>query len=372
MSREELLRLAAGSGLPVLDLSLGVPADPSPADPLPADPAPPAPSARPAPAAYPASAGSEVLRTAAAGYLHRRFGVRVPVEAVAACVGTKEFISTLPLFLREIRGDDARDTVLIPALCYPTYEYGARLAGLRVHRVPVDGRLRMRLDLLPAAVVGRALCLWVNSPANPTGTVEPLDRIAAWGRARGVPVLSDEAYAEATWAHPPRTVLAGGLSGVLAVHSLSKRSHAPGLRVGFYAGDPHLVAELVPRRRAAGLMAGSASQARAAALLDDDAHALAQRERNARRVAGLVAELDRAGLPCRPPGGGLFAWVAAPDGRGTAFARRLAAEAGLVVMPGAEYGPGGGGHVRIAAVHDPAAVAARLALLRHPALVPTP
>ncbi|GJF28399.1 aminotransferase [Kitasatospora sp. NE20-6] len=359
MTREDLLRLAAGSGLPVLDLSLGVPADPPP---LLAGPVPP-----PAPAAYPASAGSDALRAAAAGYLHRRFGVRVPAEAVAACVGTKEFISTLPLFLREIEPDAGRDTVLIPALCYPTYEYGARLAGLRVHRVPVDGGLRMRLDLLPPAVVSRALCLWVNSPANPTGTVEPLDRIAAWGRRRGVPVLSDEAYTEATWVHAPRTALAGGLSGVLAVHSLSKRSNAPGLRVGFYAGDPRLVAQLVPRRRAAGLMAGASAQARAAVLLADDVHAEERRALNARRVAGLVEVLGRAGLPCRHPGGGLFVWVPAPGGDGAAFARTLAGTAGLVVMPGAEYGPGGCGHVRVAAVLDADAVAPRLALLRQPA-----
>ncbi|MGW1491353.1 pyridoxal phosphate-dependent aminotransferase [Streptomyces sp. NPDC002402] len=374
-SRDEALALAAASGHRPVDLSLGVPGDPPPG---PRDFPPGQPPGHPGDgpvAAYPPSAGTQQLRDGIAGYLRRRYTVTVPPEALAACVGSKEFISTLPLFLRDlVRGPArgaGRDTVLIPALCYPSYEYGARLAGLRVHRVPVDKAFRMRLDRLAPDVVRRALCLWVNSPANPTGIVEDLDSVADWGRAHDVLVLSDEAYAEATWCHEPRTVLRGGLDGVLAVHSLSKRSNTPGLRVGFYAGDPTLVAGLVRRRRQAGLMAATASQQLAAVLLADDRHAAQQRSRNARRVSDLADRLNALGLPCTTPEGGLFAWVAAPDGDGRAFAHRAAAHAGVVMTPGSEYGPDGDGHVRIAAVHDLAPIASRLELLRPvPARVP--
>ncbi|WP_328738719.1 aminotransferase class I/II-fold pyridoxal phosphate-dependent enzyme [Streptomyces erythrochromogenes] len=365
-SRDEALALAGASGHRPLDLSLGIPCDPPPRVPGAAHTSR-QPRAR-VTAAYPPSAGTPQLRDAITGYLLRRYAVAVPPEAVAACVGSKEFISTLPLFLRDLTQQHARgagrDTVLIPALGYPSYAFGARLAGLRVHRVPVDETFRIRLDRIAPHVVSRALCLWVNSPANPTGVVEDLDRVAAWGRAHGVLVVSDEAYAETTWCHEPRTVLRGGLDGVLTVHSLSKRSNAPGLRVGFYAGDPTLVAGLVHRRRQGGLMAAAASQQFAASLLADDRHAAEQRSRNARRVSDLVDRLNALGLPCASPAGGLFAWVAAPEGGGRAFAHHAAAHAGVVVTPGSEFGPRGDGYVRIAAVHDLSAIASRLALLR--------
>ncbi|MFI1367059.1 pyridoxal phosphate-dependent aminotransferase [Streptomyces griseochromogenes] len=358
-SREDLLALAAESGHRPLDLSLGVPADPAPA----AEPG----AGTATSAAYPPSRGTEELRAAAAGYLQRRYGVTVPVDSVAACAGSKEFISTLPLFLRDAsdatREGSRRDTVLIPSLGYPPYELGVRLAGLRPHRVPVDAEFRMRLDLLPPKAVARALFLWVNTPANPTGVVEPLAPVVAWGRAHGVPVVSDEAYAEATWCDEPRTALSDGLDGVLAVHSVSKRSNGPGLRLGFYAGDPRLVAQLVPRRRAAGLMASDVSQATGTRLFADDHHALAQRRRNAGRVTELVDELNANGVSCTAPEGGLFVWASAPGGDGTAFARAAAARTGIVLAPGVTYGPAGRGHVRIAAVHDRAVLAPRLALL---------
>ena len=277
-TREEGLVLAASSGLPVLDLSQGIAGD---APPVPEDP-PAAPLAE-----YPASAGSAELRAAAATRLHRSYGVHVPTEAVAACVGTKEFISTLPLLLRHIRRSAGPyDTVLVPALGYPPYAYGAELAGLRVVRVPTDRNFRMRLDALSQDDVRRALCLWINSPANPTGVVEPLADIVRWGRENGVVVLSDEAYSAATWSGEPQTALSTGLSGVLAVHSLSKRSNSPQVRAGFYAGDPDLVAQLVVRRRLAGLMAGAVDQHRARWLLLDEQHAVEQRIRTRRRVRG--------------------------------------------------------------------------------------
>ncbi|MER5648737.1 pyridoxal phosphate-dependent aminotransferase [Streptosporangium sp. NPDC002524] len=359
-SRERAWELAAASGWPPLDLSLGVPAEPAPAI------SSPGPRESRAPAAYPPSAGTGSLRTAAAGYLERRFGVTVPASAVAACAGAKEFISTVPSLLRLARRDRSprRDVALIPALGYPPYAFGARLAGLDVHRVPVDAAGRMDLGRVPDHLAARALYLWVNSPANPAGTVEPRpDEIVGWGREHGVVVLSDEVYAELTWDGAPRTALAAGLDGVLAVHGVAKRSNAPGLRVGFYAGDPALVSELLPSRRDAGLIAAGDSQRAAADLLGDDAHAAGLRARTAHRLAGLVEALNDCGLRCAHPEGGPFVWLAAPGGDGVEFAYRVAARAGLVIAPGIAYGPSGGGHVRVAAVHDPQLLRPRLAAL---------
>lgn len=351
VTREELVRLAEGSGFSLLDLSLGVPTDPPPqvrawhADRV---------------HGYPPSAGTEELRTAARNYLIRRFGVRVATEAVAACLGAKEFIGTLPLYLRSLRGAADRDVVLIPGLGYPSYGFGAQLAGLQAHRVPLDGESRMRLDLLPDDIVARALLVWVNSPCNPTGVLEELGVITDWGRANGVVVASDEAYAETTWTGDMRSILQNGADGMLCVHSMSKRSNFPGLRVGFYAGDQALVTGLARLRRETGLIASRAAQDGAAALLADDGHAVLQRDRNRIRLSGLIDALHAHGFRCAKPAGGIFAWVSAPGGDGDLFARQVASRAGVVVRPGGEYGPTGVGYVRVAAVRDVAEVATRL------------
>ncbi|MDQ4088998.1 MAG: aminotransferase class I/II-fold pyridoxal phosphate-dependent enzyme, partial [Actinomycetota bacterium] len=253
----------------IVDLSIGTPFDPPPAEALAAL------STSGAERGYPASIGSKRLREAAVGWMGRRFGVEVPVDGVAACVGTKELVANVVGWLR-LRTPD-RDTVLYPSIAYPTYEMGATLAGCRA--VPVDD-----LALLPDAEAGRALCLWVNSPANPTGALADLGAAATWGRAHGVPVLSDECYAEFTWDGLPHTILEHGLDGVLAVHSLSKRSNLAGLRVGFYAGDGDLVHYLSEVRKHAGFMVPGPVQAAAAVALDDDAHVDEQRERYLERL----------------------------------------------------------------------------------------
>jgi aspartate/methionine/tyrosine aminotransferase len=359
-SRDRALELAAASGREVVDLSLGVRPN-HPPGPLLDEGAEDDEVTR-----YPLSAGSERLRTAAAGYLNRRFGVEVPAAAVAACAGAKEFIATVPPLLRYARQDRTleRDIALIPALGYPPYELCARLAGLRVHRMPMDDDLGIAADKIPEEVAARSLYLWLNSPANPTGTVQAdPDRLMGWAREHGVIVLCDEAYAELVWQGRARTVLSNGLGGVLAVHSVSKRSNAPGLRVGFFAGDPGLVAQLLPLRRRAGLIASATSQRAAARLLDEDTHAALLYEHSRTTMSGLLDVLDRFPLRYVRPAGGLFVWVAAPGGDGVGFAYTAARRAGLVVTPGGEYGPAGRGHIRLAAAHPPAAVAERLAVL---------
>src|SRR5690606_1041049 len=290
-----------------------------------------------------------------------RFGVSIDPGAVAACIGTKELVAGLPHWLRLRRPD--RDTVLYPEISYPTYAMGATLAGCRA--VPYR-----RLEDIAPADAERALCLWVNSPANPTGELSDLPGAAAWGRARGVPVLSDECYIEFTWDGPGRTILAEGSEGVLALHSLSKRSNLAGARVGFYAGDGELVHYLAEVRKHAGFMVPGPVQAAAVAAFADDTHVEEQRTRYLRRLERLVDALGAADIPCQLPPATFYLWVAAPDGDAWALTARLAAEAGAIVSPGEFYGPAGSGHVRIAAVQPDDRidlVADRLAGRRGPA-----
>ncbi len=303
---------------------------------------------------YPASAGSAQLREAAAAWLARRFELAdVPVSSVAACVGTKELVASVPHVLR-LR-EPEKDTVLYPAVSYPTYAMGAELAGCRAVPVPPrSGRLGgLDLEAIDPPDAERALVLWSNSPSNPTGGLGDLGSEAAWGRAHRVPVFSDECYAEFTWNGPPRSVLQHGADGVVAVHSLSKRSNLAGVRVGFYAGDAELVEFLRAVRQHAGLMVPGPAQAAGAAALADDDHVEAQRARYRERLVYLGGVLGDYGCPVMPPEGGFYLWVPVPADRwpdAWAMAEALATDGGLLVSPGDLYGEGGAGHVRVALV----------------------
>src|SRR4051812_9208477 len=325
-----------------IDLSIGTPCDPPPAAVLAAL------SAGDAARGYPPSIGTKALREAAARWIQRRLGAAVdPETQLAACVGTKEFVASLPQYLK-LRTPD-RDTILYPAISYPTYEMGATLAGLRA--VPY-----LQLADIAEADAERALAVWVNSPANPTGELSDLAAVAEWGRARGVPVISDECYAEFTWAGRPTTILREGTEGLLAVHSLSKRDNFAGARIGFYAGDAELVHYLREVRKHAGLMPPGPVQAAAVVALDDDAHVDAQRARYLGRLRRLVEVLGKAGYPAQLPDGAFYLWVPAPDGDAWQMARDVAAKAGIVVSPGEFYGPHGAGFVRVAAVQPDARI----------------
>ncbi len=344
---------------------------------------------------YPPSVGTLAYREACASWLSRRFGVSMDAGNIGACIGTKEFVASLPGYLRllhESRGagsadeegsrdsvvgsrnvgnkelgnrdvgnrDGAvgnRDTVLFPELSYPTYSMGARLAGLRAVGVPAGGRAA--LESISPEDRDRALLLWVNSPSNPTGMLSELPVYAEWGREHGILVVSDECYADYIWNDEgwPHTILDSsdgthGLDGVLAVHSLSKRSNFAGARAGFYTGDPSVVAFLVELRKHAGLMVPAPIQAAAIAALADDNHVVRQRDIYYSRLVRLVDILSALGIEATLPQGSFYLWVKVPLSMGDCWdmTEWLAVTLGIVVSPGEFYGIGGKGHVRIAAV----------------------
>jgi succinyldiaminopimelate transaminase len=338
---DELKAKAAELHGEVVDLSIGTPFD----EPPPAVVA--ALSSSGLERAYPPSVGSESYLAAVERWFDRRFAVHVEPDSIGATVGSKEFVASVPLFMH-LRVP-TRDTVLYPAISYPTYEMGATLAGLRA--VPVRMAADGRLDLasLNASDVDRALLLWVNSPGNPTGHLDDLGAAAAWGRRNGVPVFSDECYIEFTWSGPGRTILEHGLDGVVSVHSLSKRSNLAGARAGFYAGDRELVHYLREVRKHAGLMVPGPVQAAAVVALDDDQHVEAQRARYLHRLTSLAAVIEQwSGISVDLPDGAFYLWIPTHDG--WAFADRLASDGGAIVSPGEFYGADGAGFVRVAVV----------------------
>ena len=296
---------------------------------------------------YPPSAGSVAFREAAATWLQRRLHVDLDPGDVAACVGTKEFVGTVAGYLH-LRQPE-RDTVLYPEISYPTYAMGATLAGLRSRPVRVeDGRLD--LASISANDAARALVLWTNSPSNPTGDLDDLQAAATWGREHGVLVASDECYSEFTWSSAPRTILEHGSEGVLALHSISKRSNLAGLRAGFYAGDPATVAFLRSVRQHAGFMVPAPVQAAVALAYGDDEHVELQRERYRRRLEVLSGALNHFGVETSMPQGTFYLWCWGQGRNGWELAELIAKASGLVVSPGELYGERGRDHVRVALV----------------------
>lgn len=295
---------------------------------------------------YPSSAGSLEYRSAAARWLNRRFQVDVGEMDVAACVGTKEFVASLAGYAH-LRLPE-RDVVLYPSVSYPTYAMSAALCGLRAVPVTVTNG-RLDLDAVAPSDVSRALVLWSNSPSNPTGHLDDLAAAADWGRRHGVLVASDECYVDFTWAAPPRSILQRGATGVLAVHSVSKRSNLAGVRAGFYAGDPSWVSYLRSVRQHAGLMVAGPVQALVARAYDDDEHVGLQRERYWSRLQLMSDALAACGVDAPLPDGAFYLWASKDGLDGWSLASWLAERAGVVVSPGEFYGEGRD-KVRIAVV----------------------
>jgi len=310
---------------------------------------------------YPPSAGTPRYREAAAGWLARRFGVDVAADHLAACVGTKEFVASLAGYLRLRRPD--RDTVLYPAISYPTYAMGATLAGVRAVAVPMRAGV-LDLAAIDPADARRALVLWSNSPSNPTGYLDDLGAVAQWGREHDVLVASDECYADFTWRDHPRTILAHGMDNVIAVHSISKRSNLAGVRAGFYAGDADVVSYLRLVRQHAGLMVAAPVQAAVAVAYDDDAHVEVQRDVYYRRLQILGDAVRSAGVTCPVPEGSFYLWCSRQGMDGWRLAQWFAEVAGLIVSPGELYGPAGSDHVRIALVQPDDAIERAASRLR--------
>jgi succinyldiaminopimelate transaminase len=303
---------------------------------------------------YPPTVGTREYRGAATDWLTRRFGVTVEPDAVVACIGTKEFVASLPRWL-SLR-DPTRDTVLYPGVAYPSYAMGATLAGLRAVPVPVDTLWRLDVNAVDPDEAARALVLWLNDPANPTGassTAEALDATVNWARARGIVIASDECYAEFTFDEDgrpakPVTALASGAEQVLAVHSLSKRSNMAGLRAGFVAGDTDLVQYLGEVRKHAGLMVPGPIQAAASAALADEAHVDAQRSRYRARRNRLLPALAAHGIHHAGGPSTFYLWLSAPSvGDGWALTAELA-RLGILVAPGELYGDAGASYARLA------------------------
>jgi succinyldiaminopimelate transaminase len=322
----------------IVDLSVGTPVDPTPQlirDALAA--------ASNAPG-YPQTYGTAPLRQAVVDWFARRRGVHdLDPRGVLPTIGSKELVAWLPTLLGLRDGD----VVVHPAVAYPTYDVGARLAGATP--LPADGTVQV------GPSTSRVKLVWLNSPANPTGRVlgvEHLRKVVEWARSIGAVVASDECYAELGWDGvevpsllDPR-VCGGSHEGLLAIYSMSKQSNLAGYRAAFAAGDPVLIRRLLEVRKHAGMIVPWPVQEALRVALGDDGHVAEQRARYAARREVAAGALVRAGFQIDHSEAGLYLWATRHEPcwqTASALADR-----GVLAAPGDFYGVAGGEHVRVA------------------------
>ncbi|MFL6109558.1 MAG: succinyldiaminopimelate transaminase [Marmoricola sp.] len=325
----------------IVDLSVGTPVDPTPAVVQRALVA-----AADSPG-YPVTIGLPETRQACIDWLARSFGVTgLGLDAVLPVIGSKELIASVAQHL----GVGEGDLVVYPELAYPTYEVGAALVGAET----------LATDSLTAIGPRTPKIVWINSPSNPTGRVLPpehLKKVVDWCRERGALLISDECYLELTWEggsamsvlHPD--ICGGSTAGILAVHSLSKRSNLAGYRCAFVAGDPTVIGELLAVRKNLGLQMPEPQQHAMIAALNDDEHVAEQHARYAARRLKLKTALEGAGFTIDHSEGALYLWArrsteARPEDCWDTVS--WFADRGILVAPGSFYGTAGKQHVRVA------------------------
>jgi acetylornithine aminotransferase len=343
---EEKKQALRAAGRPLYDFGLGDPLEPTPAFLRQA-----LRDAVPEVSQYPSPRGTPALRRAAAGYLARRFGVAVdPERQVLPATGAKETIFHLPLAFC----GGPRRKVVMPDPGYPTYEVGARFAGLEPVQVPLTARNRFLVepDEVGEAALAETLLFWICYPHNPTGALAPREYLERVGKAalrHGFIVVSDECYADVYFGEPPLSMLQVQVENVLAIHSCSKRSGMTGYRSGFVAGDPDLVALLQRLRSHPGVASPDFVSAAAVAAWGDDAHAAERREIFRRKRERFLSFFASRGIAVHGSEATLYLWVKVPEGHDSASYALALLEEGIVVAPGTAFGAGEG-YVRVALV----------------------
>ncbi len=298
---------------------------------------------------YPASDGLPELRAAVAAWIGRRYGAELdPDTAVLPTMGSKEAIFHLAQTLEG-------ELVAVTTPGYPVAERGAAFAGKQVIELP----LRAQDDFLPdlgaldAETWARVAILWLNYPNNPTAATAPPElyqQAAALAREHDFVLASDEAYSEVYFGSeaPGSALELGDLTNVLVFNTLSKRSSMPGYRSGFVAGDPAVIATLKRYRPNVGVAPQEFIQRAAVAAWSDEAHVEAVRAIYRAKRDVLRPVFEAGGL--RHAGGDatFFLWLDAGE-RAQPLAAALL-ERGVVVAPGAFFGPAGAGFLRVALV----------------------
>lgn len=315
------------------------------------------------------------LKRAVCDYYERRFGVSgITPSMVQSCNGTQEGVGHLGLALL-----DPGDTILVPDPCYPVFEAGAKIADAKLEYYPLvaEHNYLPYVAGIDPEVADRAKYMIVSLPANPVGSVgtpEVYEEIIAFAREHDLLIVHDNAYSDIVFdGEPGGSFLQypGALEVGVEFFSLSKSFNVTGARIGFLVGREDVVSAFAKLRGQIDFGMFFPIQKAAIACLNGPRDEVeAQRLKYQERRDALCDGLEGLGWERPNAHGSMFVWAKLPGGRtdSMAFCEELMEKAGVVVTPGASFGPSGEGHVRIALVLPPDQIALAVEAIREAGL----
>lgn len=315
------------------------------------------------------------LKQAVCDYYERRFGVSgITPSMVQSCNGTQEGVGHLGLALL-----DPGDTILVPDPCYPVFEAGAKIADAKLEYYPLvaEHNYLPYVAGIDPEVADRAKYIIVSLPANPVGSVgtpEVYEEIIAFAREHDLLIVHDNAYSDIVFDDEPGGSFLqypGALEVGVEFFSLSKSFNVTGARIGFLVGREDVVSAFAKLRGQIDFGMFFPIQKAAIACLNGPRDEVeAQRLKYQERRDALCDGLEGLGWERPNAHGSMFVWAKLPGGRtdSMAFCEELMEKAGVVVTPGASFGPSGEGHVRMALVLPPDQIALAVEAIREAGL----
>lgn len=315
------------------------------------------------------------LKQAVCDYYERRFGVSgITPSMVQSCNGTQEGVGHLGLALL-----DPGDTILVPDPCYPVFEAGAKIADAKLEYYPLvaEHNYLPYVAGIDPEVADRAKYMIVSLPANPVGSVstpEVYEEIIAFAREHDLLIVHDNAYSDIVFdGEPGGSFLQypGALEVGVEFFSLSKSFNVTGARIGFLVGREDVVSAFAKLRGQIDFGMFFPIQKAAIACLNGPRDEVeAQRLKYQERRDALCDGLEGLGWERPNAHGSMFVWAKLPGGRtdSMTFCEELMEKAGVVVTPGASFGPSGEGHVRMALVLPPDQIALAVEAIREAGL----
>lgn len=315
------------------------------------------------------------LKQAVCDYYERRFGVSgITPSMVQSCNGTQEGVGHLGLALL-----DPGDTILVPDPCYPVFEAGAKIADAKLEYYPLvaEHNYLPYVAGIDPEVADRAKYMIVSLPANPVGSVgtpEIYEEIITFAREHDLLIVHDNAYSDIVFdGEPGGSFLQypGALEVGVEFFSLSKSFNVTGARIGFLVGREDVVSAFAKLRGQIDFGMFFPIQKAAIACLNGPRDEVeAQRLKYQERRDALCDGLEGLGWERPNAHGSMFVWAKLPGGRtdSMAFCEELMEKAGVVVTPGASFGPSGEGHVRMALVLPPDQIALAVEAIREAGL----
>ena len=247
--------------------------------------------------------------------MNKRFSLSLdPATEISATIGSKEAVFNFAEGFV-----NPGDYVIIPTPGYPPYARGTLFAEGTPFFIPLlpENNFLPDLKSIPEDVCKKAKLMWINYPNSPSGANASMDflkEVAAFGEKNNIIIVSDEAYIDIYYGEPPHSMLEVSTDGVVAIHSMSKRSAMTCYRIGWIAGDSRVVD--IFKKVKTNIDSGTPTfiQDGAIAGLNDETHVQIMRDEYKIKRDILVKALTSIGLPDCTPDATIYIWQKVPEG----------------------------------------------------------